>query len=164
MRKNSALFVGGCYLVKPNKRIKCVKIIEEHLRNYNAYKMGIKTLEKQLDYIMPKITASYSDVGFSGTFNTESDTERFAIERIEGKKTKMIQSDIEEYRIIIDSIDDAVSDLEDIEKEFVRLRYKERKSIDFTADQLGYSRNYLFEIRNKILDKLLISLRGLVHF
>lgn len=147
------------------ERSKQIKKIERLLRYYTYYKVGLMNLQKQLDYIMPEITARYEIVkGTVGTFKLTSQTEKFAIDRIESKKALMLYEDIERYNIIIDSIDEAVSELDPIEREFIEKRYINRMTMKQTAQEMGYSEKYLFNIRNQAMDKLLISLRGLLEF
>lgn len=148
---------------KKTKRIKEIKKIEKFLRQYTTYKIGLMTLQKQLDYIMPNITATYELVeGTSGTFKITSSTEKYAIDRIESKRALMLHEDIEKYSMIIESIDEAVAELDPIERKFVELRYINRKTIAQTSIELGYSEKHIFNLRNQVMDKLLISLRGLL--
>lgn len=147
---------------KKTRRIKEIKKIEKLLRQYTTYKIGLMTLQKQLDYIMPNITATYELVeGTSGTFKISS-TEKYAIDRIESKRALLLHEDIEKYRMIIESIDEAVSELDPIERKFVEVRYINRKTIAQTSIELGYSEKHVFNLRNQVMDKLLISLRGLL--
>src|SRR5690625_66881 len=146
------------------KRAKQIKRIEKYLRQYTTYKIGVMTLQKQLDYIMPNITASYELVeGSSGTFKITSTTEKYAIERIESKRALMLQEDIARYNIAHESIDIAVSELDELERKFVELRYINRKTIAQTSIELGYSEKHIFNLRHQVMDKLLISLRGLAQ-
>lgn len=147
------------------KRIQMIKVIERHLRNYKTYEIGIKNLKKQLDYIMPNVTASYELVeGSSGTFNIASKTEGFAIDRIESRRALELYEDIKQYQMILDAIDEALSGLEEAEREFIRCRYMENMTIPKTAMQLGYSEKHIFNIRNSAFGKLLISLKGILQF
>lgn len=147
------------------QKIKMIKQIEKHLRNYQTYKIAIVTLKTQLDYIMPNITVDYSVTGgSSGTFNVKSDTEKFAIDRIESKKAVAIHEDMEKYKMIIRSIDEAMKELDEVEQDFIKNRYFKKKTMPQTAIELGYNEKYIFNIRNQIFDKFLISLKGLTHF
>src|SRR5690625_1732372 len=114
------------------------KIIEKHLRNYTTYKVGIVTLKKQLDYIMPDVTASYElSAGSTGTFNIESKTEKFAIDRIESKRALVLHEDIRIYSLLVDSIDKAIANLDEVEREFVKYRYINRNTVIQTAFKLN---------------------------
>lgn len=142
-----------------------IKILEKHLRRYTQYKVGLMTLQKQLDFIMPNLTATYElQEGTSGTFNIKSDTEAYAIDRIESKKALILHEDIARYNLIIESIDEAMNELDEIERKFIELRYINRRTIVQTSVELGYSEKYVFNLRHQVFDKLLISLKGLVQF
>lgn len=150
---------------KSNRKKRNIKKIEQYLRSYRNYVIGIKSLQKQLDHIMPDITVSYEvSEGSTGTFNIKSDTENYAIDRIESKQATMIYEDIANYQIIIDSIDSAVSNLDSIQKKFIELRYFDKKTIAEVSIELGYSEKYIFNLRKQIMDELLISLRALLSF
>lgn len=155
---------GYFFMVRLTKNQE-IKKIEKHLRNYTQYKVGLMTLQKQLDHIMPDITATYEvNEGSTGTFNIESSTENVAIDRIESRRALILHEDIERYSLLIDSIDEAISKLDDIERKFVEVRYINRKTVVQTSFELGYSEKHIFNIRKNVMDKLLISLRGLIQF
>lgn len=140
------------------------KQVERHLRNYKTYKVAIKNLEKQLDYIMPNITATYELIGgSSGTFNIESKTEKYAIDRIESKRALDIHEKIEQYNMIIDAIDNGLEILNDNERKFVEIRYINNNSILETSIQMGYSERNVFKIRNKALKKMVIVMSGILR-
>lgn len=148
--------------MEKNKR-KAIKKIEMYLRNYNHYLVGIKNMKEQLDFIMPNMTARYElSEGSSGTFNISSSTEKYAIDRIESKRALELHESIQKYELIVNSIDGALKELEPIEKDFINLRYFKLKTIQQTAIDLGYSEKYVFNLRNGIMDKLIISLKGLL--
>lgn len=150
-------------LKNKNKKTSQIKKIEKFLRQYTTYKIGVMSLQKQLDYIMPNITATYELAeGSTGTFKITSSTEQYAIDRIESKRALMLHEDIAKYNLIIESIDNAVSELDEIERKFVELRYINRKTIAQTSMELGYSEKHIFNLRHQVMEKLLISLRGLL--
>lgn len=141
-----------------------LKRIEYHLRNYYSYQAGRDNLNKQLEFIMPSMTASYEFHGDTGTFNIKSTTEDYAIDRIESKKALVIHEEIERYNIIIQSIDEAYTTLCDLEKWFIDIRYFQQKTIAETAKNIRRSEKTVHRIRNDALDKLNIALMGLVQF
>lgn len=150
-------------LKNKNKKASQIKKIEKFLRQYTTYKIGVMSLQKQLDYIMPNITATYELAeGSTGTFKITSSTEQYAIDRIESKRALMLHEDIARYNLVIESIDDAVSELDDIERRFIEVRYINRKTIAQTSMELGYSEKHIFNLRHQVMEKLLISLRGLL--
>lgn len=138
--------------------------IENYLRLYNTYLVGIKNCKKQLDYIMPSLVTkwAYDDNG-GGLFYIVNDTEKVALDRIEGKRALDLKEEIERYTLITEAIDSALADLTEIERRFVILRYFESKTIIEVKDALGYAEeNTIFKIRRHVLDKLLISLHNLL--
>ncbi|MEP9408551.1 sigma-70 family RNA polymerase sigma factor [Peribacillus frigoritolerans] len=146
------------------RKKKDYKVIESHLRNYRNYLAGIKNMNKQMDYIMPGITANYELREESmGAFVFSSSTEKFAIDRIESKRALQLHEDIMIYELIINSIDVALAELDDDEREFVELRYFKNQSILMVAEKMGYSERQVFLIRNAVREILGISLKNLVN-
>jgi len=145
-------------------KLQRIKDIEYHLRNYHTYKVGIKNLTNQLNYIMPNVTASYEIAeGSTGTFNIASKTEKYAIDRIESRKALDLHEDMKKYELIINAIDESLNGLDEMEKCFIEYRYFDGMTISKTAMKLGYSDKYIFNIRNQTFNKLLISLRGILQ-
>lgn len=143
-----------------NKEIK-ERTIESHLRHYTDYKVGIMNCQKQLDYILPDITARY-DYLEGSTFYIGNNTERVAIDRIESKRALDLHEEIERYRLIVESIDNAVNGLKPQEKHFVILRYFDCLPMLVVKEKMGYAEEKsIYRIRRHVLDKLLISLNNL---
>ena len=139
---------------------KSIRIIERHLRNYKTYKVAIKNLQKQLDYIMPDITANYElKEGTTGTFNITSSTEEAVLDRLESARALHLHEQIRQYKLITDSIDEALEALGEQERSFVRLRYFDGWTVEKTADELHCSVQNAFKIRSHALDRLSISLK-----
>ncbi|GMA49342.1 hypothetical protein GCM10025857_06990 [Alicyclobacillus contaminans] len=148
--------------VKETKK-QIIRAIEAHLRCYMSYKVGIRNLQKQLDYIMPSMTARYDLAeGSHGTFFISSSTEKYAIDRIESKRALDIHEQIAQYKLIVDSIDEALKTLTEEERSFVEMRYYKQWSVKKTAEALGYSEKNIFVIRTRAMDKLVICLRNIV--
>lgn len=146
-----------------NKKKEDFKIIESHLRNYRNYITGIKNMHKQLDYNMPRVTASWEMKEEKiGVFIPSSSVEKYAIDRIESNWALQLHEDIIIYDLVINSIDEAVSQLKDDEQEFVQNRYFNNNSITETAETMGYSERQIFLIRNSVKDQLLISLKNIL--
>lgn len=142
------------------KKKQSIKMIERHLRNYKSYKVAIKNLQKQLDYIMPNITANYElKEGSIGTFAIASTTEQAALDRLESARVLQIHERMQQYQLIVDSINEALDALSEQEKQFIRSRYIEGYSIEKTAQELHCSTQNAFRIRAHALDRLLISLQ-----
>lgn len=150
--------------IAKKQQAKKFKIIENHLKNYRNYQAGIRNLQKQLDYILPNITAKYEIMeGSVGSFTFKSTTEDFAIDRIEGKRALQLHEDIAVFQLIIDCIDNAVKELDQVEQQFLKLRYFKGFTFEAIAHEMGYTERNLFFVRNNIRDKLLISLKNIVN-
>ncbi|PFP29379.1 hypothetical protein COJ96_10770 [Bacillus sp. AFS073361] len=141
-----------------------IEKIENHLRKYHHYKIGINNLKMQLDSLMPKMTASYElREGSSGSFIINSETEQFAIDRIESKRALDLHELIERYQLIINCVDAALEGLDDEELEYVECRYLSGYSVQKTALRMGYGESNVFKIRTRVMEKLQHSLHGLIH-
>lgn len=152
------------YTQQRMKRKDKVKRIEYHLKNYNQYRIAIKTLEKQLDYMLPACVASFNESEGGGTqFTISSTTENAALDRMESRRALEIKDDIERYKIIRENIDIAYKELNHLEQKYVQNRYILDQSVQETADKLGYSVEGVYKLRNKTMDQLLIMLGGTVH-
>src|SRR5690606_2615364 len=149
---------------RKNKNALLYRQVETLLRHYKNYKTGIKNLKVQLDYIMPSLTANYEfREGSTGTFVIYSPTEKYAIDRIESKRALDLHEKIKKYELIVQCIDDSLKDLTEDERRFVEIRYFDNKSIRYAADVLGYSERSIFNLRRDVLDKLKISLSGVIN-
>jgi len=138
-------------------------VIEAHLRHYNTYRVGIINCQKQLDYIMPSLVSGYKTDGSSSVFYISNNTEKVALDRIESKRAIDLKEEIEQFKIVVDTIDNAYEELKTQEKEFVRLRYFECLPIYEVKTKMGYSEEKsVYRIRRHVLDKLLISLNNLL--
>lgn len=136
--------------------------IERHLRNYNQYKIGIRNYQHQLELIMPSITPFYElREGSSGGFDVHSATEDVAIERVEGAKAENLRRERDRLQVIVDCIERAFEGLSEIEKQFIEMRYFNEFTARKTAICLKYSESNIYNLRNKVLDKLVKSLRGI---
>lgn len=142
------------------------RILENHLRFFKTYQCGIKNCVKQLDYIMPTLISRYevsTDTGES--FFIINNTENVALDRLESKRALDLREQIESYQIIITSIENAVENLNEKEKDFVNWRYFECLPIDDVKMKMGYSEERsVYRIRRHVLDKLMISLNNLLTF
>lgn len=142
-----------------------VKGIEFHLYRYRHYKVAIRNLQKQLDFIMPNMTSSYELLeGSTGTFRVESSTEKAAIDRIESRKALNIHEEMQRYDLILNCIEEAVAGLDKTEQHFVDRRYFQGVPVTKIAETDGYSVPQMYKTRDQILDKLLISLSSIVNF
>jgi hypothetical protein len=139
------------------------RCIENHLRFYYTYLTGIKNCEQQLDYIMPSLVSTCGTGENGSLFFIVNDTEKVAVDRIEGKRALDIREQIEHYKIIVSSIDNALENLKEQELDFVKFRYFERLPIQEVKLKLKYSEDKsVYRVRRHVLDKLIISLNNLL--
>lgn len=137
--------------------------IENYLRFYKTYQIGIKNCEQQLEYIMPSLVTRYGADQVGSFFYIVNDTEKVALDRIESKRALNLHEEIEWYKLIITSIENALEDLKQQEKDFVQLRYFDCLPIQEVKMKLGYSEEKsVYRIRRHVLDKLMISLKNLL--
>ena len=138
--------------------------IEIQLRNYKTYLVGIKNCEQQLDYILPNITTKFGADNHGSFFYLVNDTTgNVAIDRIEGKRALDLKEQIERYKIITKSIENAINELRPHERNFVEYRYFDYLSIQEVKEKMGYSEaKSVFRVRRQVLDKLSISLNNLL--
>jgi DNA-directed RNA polymerase specialized sigma subunit len=134
------------------------RIIENYLHKYNTYKIGWRNCNKQLNYMLPTMTSRNGAEEFIA-----NDTEEVAINRVASKKALKIQAEIEQYKLIISCIDEAMQELSHKQKTFVELRYFKSFKIYQIKEQMNYSEDKsIYRIRKQVLDKFLISLNNLI--
>ena len=140
--------------------------IENHLRFYKTYLVGIRNCEQQLEYIMPNITTKYGADNHGSFFYVVTDsTCNVALDRIEGKRALDLREEIAKYKIITKSIDQAIAELKPQEQDFVKYRYFECLPMHDVKQKLGYSEEKsVYRLRKHVLDKLMISLHNLFSF
>lgn len=148
---------GGLFMLKQKDK-ELIGMLENHLRNYPSYKVGIANLKKRMEYeYSPPTTTHYGlREGSTGTLTITSTTEKTALKRMElGEKVKL-------YQLFVDSISYAVELLPEDEKQFVQLRYFKKQSISRISMEIGYSLRSVHRIKQRALYQLLISLAHLV--
>jgi hypothetical protein len=139
------------------------RIIENYLSKYNTYKIGMKNCQKQLDYMMPSLTARYESDGSSASFFIANNTERVALDRLTSKRALDLIEEIEYSKLIIECIENALEDLDEQEKQFVEFRYfKGFKVYEIKPLMMISEEKTFYRIRRLTLDKLLISLNNLI--
>lgn len=140
------------------------RIIENFLYKYKTYKIGIKNCQQQLDYMMPSLTARYDSDGRSASYYIANNTERVALDRISSKRALDLLEEIERNKIIISSIDNALTELDEKQKLFVEFRYFSGLKMYEVKEQMFVSEEKtLYRIRRQVLDKFAISLGSLVN-
>lgn len=149
--------------MKTNRDIK-ERTIENFLNKYHTYQIGIKNCQQQLDYMMPSLTARYDSDGMSAHYYIANNTENVALDRITSKRALNLLEEIEEYKLIIASIENALGELDEKQRIFVQLRYfKGMKMYEVKAQMNVSEEKTLYRIRRQVLDKFSISLRCLIN-
>lgn len=140
------------------------RIIEGYLTKYGTYKIAIRNCEMQLDYMLPSLTVRFDSDGTSASYYIKNDTEKVALDRITSKRALDLREEIEQYKLIISSIDNALAELSETQREFVRNRYFLGLKMYEIKDKMHFSEEKaLYRIRKQILDKFSISLNNLIR-
>lgn len=138
------------------------KKIEKHLRNYNNYVTSIKNLEKTLDIMYPKITSVLEPrEGSTTTFSNKSSTEEYAIKRAE--KREETELGISQYKLLVESINLAIKQLDPLEREFVEKHFINKENMKKVAHSLGYSLRQVYTIKEDIKNEFMITLYNLTQ-
>lgn len=126
------------------ERKKLVKAIENHLKNYKHYSVGIINMERKIKY-----------------HNSLSKNNEYT-HVIEENESDSLHSRLTEYQLLVETIDCALEELNEMERSFIEYRYFDRWSMEKCAQHLQYSNQSLFVLRNKIMEKLIISLDSII--
>lgn len=139
-----------------------IKAVERHLFNYRTYEVAIDNLTRQLNWIMPNITASYEAMeGTTGTFMISSSTERTAIDRIESRRAMEIHEEKNRYELILNCIDAALATLTKDERSFIETRYFQGVPVPEIAHKKNAGVASMYRLKDQTLEKLAISLSAL---
>lgn len=147
-----------------NNRNEKERIIENFLNKYGTYKVGIRNCQQQLDYMLPSLTCRYDSDGMSASYYISNNTERVALDRITSKKALDLLEEMEQFRLVVACIDNAMAELPEKEREFVRNRYfLNLKMYEVKAKMNVSEEKTLYRIRRVVLDKFMISLKNLLN-
>ncbi|WP_053217002.1 hypothetical protein [Virgibacillus senegalensis] len=127
------------------ERKRMIKRIEKHLKNYNNYKVAAINIKNQMERLLAQ--------------RKTSEGKRIAFSMDHQEK---LANELAELEVLLASIERALAELSPIEQEFIKYRYFNNWSIEKSAMEIGYNDKALFTIRNQAMDKLLISLGGLI--
>jgi DNA-directed RNA polymerase specialized sigma subunit len=140
------------------------RTIENFLNKYPTYKIGIKNCKRQLDYMLPSLTTKFTSDGSSANYYISNNTEQVALDRITSKKALDLTEEIARYELIIASIDNALTELDQKQRTFVEYRYFTGLKMNEIKEKMGVSEEKtLYRIRRLVLDKFLISLSSLMN-
>ncbi|WP_078392785.1 hypothetical protein [Shouchella patagoniensis] len=145
--------------VKDKTRMEQIKVIESILRKYKTYQAGKLNLKKQLYAMLPDKSKI---LDFERVKEDAESLNSILESPNQVKHAKGIHEEILHYSLITDSVDIAIEQLEEIESEFVYFRYFDNRTIKETSIEMGYGEKHLFNLRNRVLDKLLISLKSFI--
>lgn len=149
--------------MKPNRDMR-ERTIENFLNKYNTYKIGIRNCQQQLDYMLPSLTARYDSNGRNASYYIANNTEQVALDRITSKRALDLLEEIEQFKLIIASIDNALGELDEKQKNFVQFRYfNNLKMYEVKAIMNVSEEKTLYRIRRQVLDKFAISLGSLMN-
>lgn len=137
--------------------------IETFLNKYRTYQIGMKNCKQQLNYMLPSLTVKFTSDGKTATYHIKNNAEEVALDRIISKKAIDLTEEMARYKLIIASIDNAMGELDEKQKQFVELRYFDGlKMYEVKAKMNVSEEKTLYRIRRQVLDRFVISLSSLM--
>lgn len=127
-------------IISEEERKTYIKRIEFHLRNWKNYKAAVLNLERRMEKEQK---------------NGLTVKERNAEYQIDAEKRL--------YQFLLDSMETAVSELDELERKLVECRYIHNWSMGKCAMEIGYSEKTLFLMKKSPLDKPLVSLAAITN-
>lgn len=127
-------------IISEEERKTYIKRIEFHLRNWKNYKAAVLNLERRMEKEQK---------------NGLTVKERNAEYQIDAEKRL--------YQFLLDSMETAVSELDELERKLVECRYIHNWSMGKCAMEIGYSEKTLFLMKKSLLAKLLVSLAAITN-
>ncbi|MCY7753790.1 transcriptional regulator [Bacillus haynesii] len=127
-------------IISEEERKTYIKRIEFHLRNWKNYKAAVLNLERRME---------------------KEQKNGLAVK----ERNAEYQIDVEKrlYQFLLDSMETAVSELDELERKLVECRYIHNWSMGKCAMEIGYSEKTLFLMKKSLLDKLLVSLAAITN-
>lgn len=137
--------------------------ITEHLINYRFYLANIKALEESIKVLRMQQDGQkgidYSKDQVS-TYIINNTTESTILNIIEK------ETELQHQKLLVETIDSAVYELEDIDRKIIKLKYMDRRSFGVSweevAREMGYDRRQCIRRKDKALEKIEIVLSGVV--
>lgn len=136
------------------------KKTERLLYDYKTFDTAIRNLEAELETIMPQATRSVIMVGQGSTGSFfESQTEEWAIKRVESPRAKRLLRLLQEKRRWRKSIKEIRAKLSEEENTFLWLRYDLEKPHDEVRETLAeqgfpMSRGTYFKLRREVIERV----------
>lgn len=142
-------------MITSNKRLHYYRKIERLLYDYKTYDSAIRNLEAELESIMPQISTSLLKMGDGSTATPFcSQTEDWAIKRIESPRAKRLLKLLTEKKRLRKAIKETRKQLTDEENTFVWMRYDLERAHAEIWEALHMSRSTYFEFKNKVIGKI----------
>lgn len=150
--------------MKKHKSRDDLRTIENILRKYRQYKVGIQNLSRQIE-MWPKVSSDSltSERSYCLSIPRSGLPDDCMSEPIEPEVADL-RKKYYKYTLIVESIDQSLEELSEIEKTFIEYRYFQMWSIRRISIEIGYSESSVHVIRRTCLKKLSISLSGIVSF
>jgi len=144
--------VGAAVTRKPSYYRKTERL----LYDYKTYDSAIRNLEAELEEILPKVSTSVVKLGEAGSTASPfySQTEDWAIKRIESPRAKRIRRLLSEKKRLSKAIKEVREQLTDEENTLVRMRYDLEEPHLEIWESLHMSRSNYFEFKNKLIEKI----------
>ena len=128
---------------------------ERLLYDYKTLDLAIRMLEAELESIMPQVSTSVVKLGEGSTASPfRSQTEDWAIKRIESPRAKRILKLLTEKKRWRQGIKEVRQQLTDEENTLVWMRYDLEKLHQEIWEALHMSRSNYFEFKNKLIEKI----------
>ncbi|MFN2746868.1 MULTISPECIES: hypothetical protein [Bacillus] len=122
-----------------NEKKTYMKRIEFHLRNWKNYKAAVFNLERRMDKEAESGLIKEADVN------------------------DQIASEKRLYQYLLDAMETALAELDEVERTFIEYRYFHNWSMGKCAMEIGCSEKTLFLMKKALLDKLLVSLVAITN-
>mgnify|MGYP000900642799 CR=1 FL=1 len=146
--------MGECVAVAKRKP-SYYRQAERLLYDYKTYDLAIKNLEAELENIMPQVSTSLLKLGEGSTATPfQSQTEDWAIKRIESPRAKRIIKLLTEKKRFKKGIGEVREQLTDEENTRVWMRYDLEKQHQEIWEAMHMSRSAYFEFKNKVIEKI----------
>ena len=128
---------------------------ERLLYDYKTLDLAIRMLEAELESIMPQVSTSVVKLGEGSTASPfRSQTEDWAIKRIESPRAKRILKLLAEKKRWCQGIKEVREQLTDEENTLVWMRYDLEKPHQEIWEAMHMSRSTYFEFKNKLIKKI----------
>lgn len=131
------------------------KHTERLLYDYKTYDSAICNLEAELEEILPNVSTSVVKLGEGSTASPfYSQTEDWAVKRLEGPRAKRIRRLLSEKKRLRKAIKEARQQLTDEENTLVWMRYDLEKPHQEIWEAMHMSRANYFRFKDEVIGKI----------